>query len=65
MSQATDPALCPDDGSTADRVFTMPLTYVKGAASGSDGDAGGLPSSGAGDFDAGHGHSHGPGGHTH
>jgi putative FmdB family regulatory protein len=58
ISRATEPASCPQDGSAAERVFTMPITYIKGGASmppASDADAGGDS----------HGHSHGPGGHSH
>jgi putative FmdB family regulatory protein len=61
ISQATDPATCPDDGSAAQRVFTMPMTFVKGDANSAPADT---PPT-AGGLDAGHGHSHGPGGHTH
>jgi len=59
FSQAADPALCPDDGAPAERVFSMPMTFVKGAAGSAPADA--APPAG----DGGHGHSHGPGGHTH
>jgi putative FmdB family regulatory protein len=45
MSQASDQAICPHDGSPASRIFTMPSW-------------GGKPGSSSGD---GHGHSHGPG----
>jgi len=58
FSQAADPAQCPDDGSPAERVFTMPMTFVKRGS-----DPAADTSAPAGD--AGHGHSHGPGGHTH
>lgn len=65
ISKATDPAACPQDGTAAERVFTMPMTFVKG-----DPNASSLPSSpspGGLDHghDHGHGHSHGPGSHTH
>jgi putative FmdB family regulatory protein len=60
FSQATDPAQCPDDGGAAERVFTMPMTFVKGAENAPPNE---VPSAGGGDM--GHGHSHGPGGHTH
>jgi len=40
-------------------VFSMPMTFVKGAAGSAPADA--APPAG----DGGHGHSHGPGGHTH
>jgi hypothetical protein len=47
----------------AERVFTMPVTFIPGGASEPS-----APSPG-GDFghghDHGHGHSHGPGTHTH
>jgi putative FmdB family regulatory protein len=62
FSRATEPAQCPMDGSEAERVFTMPMTFTPGSASD--------PSTSMPDFsDHGHGHdhghSHGPGGHTH
>ncbi len=60
ISQATDPAACPDDGTAADRVFTMPMTFVKGDPNSPPSDTPATPAGGEG-----HGHSHGPGGHTH
>ena len=60
FSRATEPAACPTDGAEAERVFTMPMTFVPGAA---DDAAAAMPDMSA--FDHGHGHSHGPGGHTH
>jgi putative FmdB family regulatory protein len=64
ISQATDPAQCPDDGGAAERVFTMPMTFVKGAENAPPSET---PSAGAADLGHGHshGHTHGPGGHTH
>jgi putative FmdB family regulatory protein len=60
FSRATEPALCPMDGSEAERIFTMPMTFVRG----NPGDTpAASPSQPEGGF--GHGHSHGPGGHTH
>ncbi len=59
FSRATEPADCPQDGTAAERVFSMPMTFVKGGAGETP-----PPSAGAG-HGHGHGHSHGPGGHTH
>jgi putative FmdB family regulatory protein len=62
FSRATEPAFCPQDNTQSERVFTMPMTFVK-----SDPNAVPPPPSGAGadhDHDH-HGHSHGPGGHVH
>jgi putative FmdB family regulatory protein len=64
FSRATEPAQCPQDGETAERVFTMPVAFVKGAAT----EAATQSPSAAIDHhghDHGHGHSHGPGTHTH
>jgi len=58
ISRATAPAACPQDGTEAERVFTMPMTFVKGGA-------GELPPAPAGGMGHDHGHSHGPGGHVH
>lgn len=66
ISRATEPALCPQDSEAGERVFTMPMTFVK-----SDPNApSAVPKPPQGQtltqMDAhGHGHSHGPGGHTH
>lgn len=63
MSQAAEPAPCPQDGTLAERVYTMPITFVKGGAAEE-----GSSSAGSGhghDHAHGHGHSHGPGTHTH
>ena len=60
ISKATDPATCPTDGEQAERVFTMPMTFLPGSAED--------PATAMPDFDMhdhGHGHSHGPGTHTH
>lgn len=62
FSQATEPALCPNDGTSAERVFTMPMTFTKGDSSSAAAEA---PPPAAGGGGHGHGHSHGPGGHTH
>jgi len=62
ISQASEPAACPDDGTAAERVFTMPLTFVKGSESSPPSES---PPASAGLDSHGHGHSHGPGGHTH
>lgn len=62
MSQAAEPALCPQDGTPAERVYTVPITFVKGAAAAQEGSS----SAGSGHgHDHSHGHSHGPGTHTH
>jgi putative FmdB family regulatory protein len=34
MSQAADPAPCPDDGELAERVFRAPMAFVRGGAEG-------------------------------
>jgi putative FmdB family regulatory protein len=61
ISQASDPAACPNDATAAERVFTMPMTFVKGDPNSPPSDAPSTTPAG----DLGHGHSHGPGGHTH
>ena len=58
ISRATEAALCPRDGAESERVFTMPMTFVKGAG----GETPPAPPP-AGGHD--HGHSHGRGNHTH
>lgn len=61
FSRATDPAHCPQDGEASERVFTMPMTFVKS-------DPNAMPSpqpSGSGFPMGDHGHSHGPGTHVH
>jgi putative FmdB family regulatory protein len=73
LSQAGEPAACPNDGAAAQRVFTMPLTFVKGGTVGASGPE--VEASAAGGSTSGqdhghghghdHGHTHGPGGHTH
>jgi putative FmdB family regulatory protein len=60
FSRATEPAKCPTDGSEAERVFTMPMTFVPGSA---QEQATTMPD--FSDHGHDHGHSHGPGGHTH
>ncbi len=62
ISQSGEPAACPDDGTAAERVFTMPMTFVKGDANSPPSDTPATPATDAGH---GHGHSHGPGGHSH
>lgn len=64
FSRATEPAQCPQDGETADRVFTMPVAFVKGGASAPPVDS---PSAAIDHHGHGHdhGHSHGPGTHMH
>jgi putative FmdB family regulatory protein len=60
FSRATEPVQCPQDGETAERLFTMPVAFVKGAATETA-----TPSPSAAIDHHGHGHSHGPGTHTH
>jgi putative FmdB family regulatory protein len=61
FSRATEAAPCPKDGTVAERVFTMPMTFVPGSA-----DVSAPSDSGGGNGDShDHGHSHGPGGLTH
>jgi putative FmdB family regulatory protein len=60
FSRATEPALCPVDSTESERVFTMPMTFVRGGS-----DSPPPPAGGMGGHDHGHGHSHGPGTHTH
>jgi putative FmdB family regulatory protein len=62
FSRATDPAQCPQDGETAERVFTMPVSFVKGGASQAPVES---PSAAIDHHGHSHGHSHGPGTHTH
>ncbi|HEX5141227.1 MAG TPA: zinc ribbon domain-containing protein, partial [Dehalococcoidia bacterium] len=63
FSRATEPANCPQDNEVAERVYTMPVSFVKGGG----GEAPSTPSplADAHGHDHGHGHSHGPGTHTH
>jgi putative FmdB family regulatory protein len=60
FSRATEPAYCPQDNEVAERVFTMPTSFTKGAALDVSQS---VPSPPAGGHS--HGHSHGPGTHTH
>ena len=63
FSRATEPALCPQDNEVAERVFTMPMSFTKGAAIEQ---AQSVPSPPLGGHSHGaHGHTHGPGTHTH
>jgi putative FmdB family regulatory protein len=61
FSRATEPATCPSDGAAAERVFTMPMTFVPGSAP--DPSTAAMPD--FSDHGHDHGHSHGPGSHTH
>jgi len=61
FSRATEPAECPQDGEAAERVFTMPVSFVKGGST----PAAESPSAAIDQHGHSHGHSHGPGGHTH
>ena len=56
VSQAAEPAFCPQDGAQSERVFTMPMTLIKGAQTGAPDSSPPLPQ---------HGHSHGPDSHVH
>jgi putative FmdB family regulatory protein len=66
-SEAGNPALCPKDGAVGVRLFTS-VGILRGAgdtsSSGDDFGLGGMGGMG-GDFGQDHGHSHGPGSHTH
>jgi putative FmdB family regulatory protein len=62
ISRATEAAQCPQDGETAERVFTMPVSFVKGGSSAPPVES---PSSAIDAHGHSHGHSHGPGSHTH
>jgi putative FmdB family regulatory protein len=62
ISRATEAAQCPQDGETAERVFTMPVSFVKGGASEVPAPS---PSAALDQHGHSHGHSHGPGSHTH
>ena len=63
FSRATEPAMCPADGTESERLFRMPMTFVKGGTIGTGGGSA-MPPEGA-DLGHDHGHTHGPGGHTH
>jgi putative FmdB family regulatory protein len=62
LSRASEPASCPNDGTEAVRVFTMPMSFVQGGTVGASDPPPAPPSGG---HSHGHGHSHGPGGHVH
>lgn len=62
FAQGTEDVVCPEDGEQATRLFSPPLDMIVygGKSSGSPVvPPGGAPGAG------GHGHSHGPGGHSH
>ncbi len=59
ISRATEAAMCPLDNEESDRVFTMPMTFVRGANPGE------IPPPPASQGQGFGGHTHGPGGHTH
>jgi putative FmdB family regulatory protein len=63
ISRASEPAHCPQDNTESERVFTMPMTFMRGSAGETP------PSPPPGGSSAGHGHdhghTHGPGTHTH
>jgi putative FmdB family regulatory protein len=64
ISRATEPGLCPLDGTESERIFTMPMTFVRGNPN----DVVPAPPAPQGGFGHNHGpggHSHGPGSHTH
>jgi putative FmdB family regulatory protein len=66
LSKASEPALCPLDGSECERVFTMPGTFVKGGSARDSGEVPQPPGQGGNTWSH-FGHSHGPGsgGHSH
>jgi putative FmdB family regulatory protein len=57
ISRAGEPALCPWDKTESERVFKMPMTFVRDGTK--------APTESTGESSAGHGLTHGPGGHTH
>jgi putative FmdB family regulatory protein len=64
LARATDPAFCPMDSSEADRVFTMPGTFIRN----NPGDSVPKPPTtpqGGGWSHFGHSHGAGAGGHSH
>ena len=63
IARATNPAFCPMDGAERERVFTMPMIFVRGAAP-DDEKAGTAPSQ-PGWSHFGHSHGYGSGGHSH
>jgi putative FmdB family regulatory protein len=63
ISRATEPALCPFDKSESERVFTMPMTFTRGAAP-EESSAPAEPSGGSWSH-FGHSHGHGAGAHSH
>ena len=62
FSRATEPAHCPRDGTEAERVFSVPMTFVPGSATDATSAGGESPGHG---HSHDHGHTHGPGGHSH
>jgi putative FmdB family regulatory protein len=67
ISRATDAAFCPLDGSESERVFTMPMTFVKGGTNTESGEPNESAQSPAASGWSHFGHSHGAGtgGHSH
>ena len=59
ISRATDPAMCPLDNEASERVFTMPMTFVRGGGPDS------IPAPPEGQSQGFGGHYHGPGSHSH
>jgi putative FmdB family regulatory protein len=62
LARASEPAYCPMDNTAAERVFTMPGTFVRQGERG--GDIPKPPQQQSGAFSH-FGHSHGPGAGTH
>lgn len=64
VSRATEAAFCPVDNTASERVFTMPMTFTRGAAP--EGSTTLAPTEGGGTWSHhGHSHGHGAGQHTH
>ena len=60
ISRATEPAFCPLDNEPSERVFTMPMTFTRGAAP----EEPATPAGGAWSH-FGHSHGYGAGAHSH
>jgi hypothetical protein len=60
ISKAADPAFCPLDSAESERVFTMPMTFTRGAAPEDP-----TPAAPAGSSWSHFGHSHGLGAGSH
>ena len=62
ISRATEAALCPLDQTESERIFTMPMTFTRGASPEDSSSSSPAPDT---SFSHGHSHGHGPGQHTH